>query len=112
MELSRVAEELRAPLGKMAALDVTSAWRRRLVQFALRVMPKAKAEGVRTHLFPDVGAGVRVHMPDKRRGDGALLWIHGGGYVIGRASQDDRFCAPTAAALGVPVVSVDYRLAP
>lgn len=42
----------------------------------------------------------------------ALLWIHGGGYVIGRAKQDDGLCARFAEALGVTVVSADYRLAP
>ena len=42
----------------------------------------------------------------------ALLWIHGGGYVGGRAWQDDRLCAQFARELGALVVSVDYRLAP
>lgn len=42
----------------------------------------------------------------------ALLWIHGGGYVIGSAAQDDRLCRRFAAALGIRVISVDYRLAP
>jgi acetyl esterase/lipase len=42
----------------------------------------------------------------------ALLWIHGGGYVVGTAAQDDATCAGFAAELGVNVASVDYRLAP
>ncbi|WP_183504646.1 MULTISPECIES: alpha/beta hydrolase [unclassified Mycolicibacterium] len=42
----------------------------------------------------------------------ALLWIHGGGYVMGLARQDDELCARFAAALGIVVASVDYRLAP
>ena len=42
----------------------------------------------------------------------ALLWIHGGGLVIGGAAQDDRFCAETARELGITVVSAEYRLAP
>lgn len=42
----------------------------------------------------------------------AMLWIHGGGYVIGAAQQDDGICARFAERLGVVVVSVDYRLAP
>lgn len=41
-----------------------------------------------------------------------LLWIHGGGYIIGSARQDDLLCARFARRLGVTVVSVDYRLAP
>jgi acetyl esterase/lipase len=42
----------------------------------------------------------------------ALLWIHGGGYVIGTAQQDDVLCQRFSARLGISVASVDYRLAP
>ncbi|WP_241385088.1 alpha/beta hydrolase [Rhodococcus sp. CH91] len=42
----------------------------------------------------------------------ALLWIHGGGYVFGRAAQDDALCRRFADRLGIAVASVDYRLAP
>jgi acetyl esterase/lipase len=56
---------------------------------------------------------VRVHRPP---GDAApsaaLLWIHGGCYVIGCAAQDDRLCQRFAQALGVVVASVEYRVAP
>jgi acetyl esterase/lipase len=55
---------------------------------------------------------VRLYTPAVRRSRAALLWLHGGGFVIGRAVQDDRLCAATALALGAPVVSAEYRLAP
>jgi acetyl esterase/lipase len=59
------------------------------------------------------GAGVRLYRPAHQYGPGpALLWIHGGGYVLGRAKQDDNLCRRFAKALGATVVSVDYRLAP
>ncbi|OBK81353.1 alpha/beta hydrolase [Mycolicibacter heraklionensis] len=60
------------------------------------------------------GAGVRVFRPPNRAADPgpALLWIHGGGYVIGTAAQDDRLCRRFSAELGATVASVDYRLAP
>jgi acetyl esterase/lipase len=46
-------------------------------------------------------------------GDGpALLWIHGGGYVIGGAWQDDANCRRFARELGATVAAVNYRLAP
>ncbi|WNG44357.1 alpha/beta hydrolase [Archangium minus] len=42
----------------------------------------------------------------------ALLWIHGGGYIMGRPEQDDVLCVEFARELGIFVASVDYRLAP
>ena len=42
----------------------------------------------------------------------ALLWIHGGGSVMGEASQDDLAVSQIVSAVGCVAVSVDYRLAP
>ncbi|MDT5256241.1 MAG: hypothetical protein QOD10_1321, partial [Mycobacterium sp.] len=59
------------------------------------------------------GTGVRVHRPAGRAApSAALLWIHGGGYVIGCAAQDDKLCERFARTLGVVVASVEYRVAP
>lgn len=41
-----------------------------------------------------------------------LLWIHGGGYVLGSAQQNDAMCRHFATELGAVVAAVDYRLAP
>lgn len=59
------------------------------------------------------GASVRiVGAPADGVARPAVLWIHGGGYVIGRAQTDDAHCARLAQRLGATVFSVDYRLAP
>jgi acetyl esterase/lipase len=62
-----------------------------------------------------LGSGVRVrlHRPVGVEQPGpALVWIHGGGYVIGTAQQDDALCRRFVRELGVTVAAVDYRLAP
>ena len=61
-----------------------------------------------------VGAiSVRVHRPAGGAMDSpAMLWIHGGGYVMGSAAQDDALCRHFATELGIVVASVEYRLAP
>ena len=41
-----------------------------------------------------------------------LVWIHGGGWVIGTAAESAATCRTLAAGAGCVVVSVDYRLAP
>ncbi len=59
------------------------------------------------------GVGVRLHRPiDVSQPAPALLWLHGGGYVLGTAAQDDRLCRRFARELGITVAAVDYRLAP
>ena len=68
-------------------------------------------------LRPEVNAGpaprVRVYQHrDRRRPSGALLWIHGGGMIMGVPEQDDQWLRTLADELAILVVSVDYRLAP
>jgi acetyl esterase/lipase len=59
------------------------------------------------------GVGVRLHRPvGVSQPTAALLWIHGGGYVMGTARQDDALCQRFVRELGVTVAAVDYRLAP
>jgi acetyl esterase/lipase len=56
---------------------------------------------------------VRMHQPSSiEQPLPALLWIHGGGYVLGSASQDDAICRHFSRSLGMVVASVEYRLAP
>lgn len=59
------------------------------------------------------GVRVRLHRPaDAGQPTPALLWIHGGGYVLGTPQQDDDLCRRFAHALGITVAAVEYRLAP
>ncbi|SDS49238.1 Acetyl esterase/lipase [Friedmanniella luteola] len=48
----------------------------------------------------------------RRRPSGVLLWVHGGGFVLGDPVSYHDVCSRYARELGVAVVSVDYRLAP
>ena len=59
------------------------------------------------------GVTVRLHRPAGAQVTGAaMLWIHGGGYVLGSAGQDDVYCRDLADTTGVTVAAVNYRLAP
>lgn len=41
-----------------------------------------------------------------------LVWMHGGGYIIGKPEIEDPICVQFVRELGISIVSVDYRLAP
>lgn len=61
----------------------------------------------------DADVTVRVHRPAGLPGLApALLWIHGGGTVMGSAAQEDRYCRKLSHLSGVAVVAVEHRLAP
>lgn len=71
--------------------------------------------GVQVDVVPAEGSlpELRVYLPEVRRHDVAgLMWVHGGGLIAGGARYDDFACGRMALDHGVPVVSVDYRLAP
>ncbi|MCK1335176.1 alpha/beta hydrolase [Bradyrhizobium sp. 38] len=59
---------------------------------------------------------VRIYVPkDPRRHDGlspALVFFHGGGWVIGDLDSHDVVCRQLAVEAALIVISVDYRLAP
>ena len=49
---------------------------------------------------------------EEREAGPVVLFIHGGGFVIGDIGVYDNFCSEMAHQLDLPVVSVEYRLAP
>lgn len=60
---------------------------------------------------PDVR--VLVYLPTSVQGPfPVLLWIHGGGYIMGSADAEDLMVKSIVSAVGCAAVSVDYRLAP
>jgi len=57
---------------------------------------------------------IRVYTPQASVGEdhGVLIWIHGGGWVVGDLDTADATCRALANRSHAVVVSVDYRLAP
>jgi acetyl esterase len=55
---------------------------------------------------------IRIYTPDGNAPFGALVYFHGGGWVLGDIEMTDQPCRLLAKASGCVVVSVDYRLAP
>ncbi|GAA5026623.1 alpha/beta hydrolase [Microbacterium fluvii] len=105
--------ELRRTYRWFPTPPVTHGWQRRLARAGTGMMrPPQPPEGVtREFVALGEGSGAHVFRPAAPSG-AALLWIHGGGMVIGAAAQDHARCGELAADLGLVVVSAEYRLAP
>ncbi|MCT7659888.1 alpha/beta hydrolase [Mycobacterium deserti] len=109
--LTAVAPELRSPLLPFTALRFTE----RNLPIIRRVF------GIRARTGGGVVVGERhigrvpvlVITPEKHSAPSpAVLWIHGGGYVVGSPQFEAGGAARLARDLGAVVVSPDYRLAP
>jgi acetyl esterase len=64
--------------------------------------------GLTVHDVPPL----RRYRPAAMRHRAALLFAHGGGFVVGGLESHDDICADLAAGAGLEVVAVNYRLAP
>ena len=59
------------------------------------------------------GLGGRLYTPpDAASPLPVLVYLHGGGWVVGSSATHDPFCRLLSEAAGVMILSVDYRLAP
>ena len=91
----------------------------RMASFIRSLAPLIKAPRVRgvtveTVIVPgEPEVRMRLYRPDDLPASApALLWIHGGGFVIGSPIQDEASSAAYAKELGIIVAAVHYRLAP
>jgi acetyl esterase len=67
------------------------------------------------HQVRDLDAGgvpARLYRPSDRENLGLLVFLHGGGWVLGNLDSHDNLCRILANSSGHAVLSVDYRLAP
>ena len=78
--------------------------------------PVDAVAGVEELTVPGPGGAipVRVYRPIAAAAgsSGALIWFHGGGWVLGDLDSHDPLCRSLAARTGAVVIAVDYRLAP
>ncbi|MFF4407483.1 alpha/beta hydrolase [Streptomyces sp. NPDC001404] len=58
----------------------------------------------------DPEVAVRIYRP--HRAQGAIVWLHGGGFVMGSLDTEHPWATRIANGSGAVVISVDYRLAP
>ena len=109
----RILPELKDDFLKMPAMEINAetlpALRKAFVPSSL-----PKDEGVK--VYDEVlasGLRVRVYVPAvEAEKYPALLWIHGGGHILGMPEQDEALLLRIAKEAGCIIAAPDYRLAP
>ena len=110
--LAKVAGDLRSPI-LYAVPSVTSDRGLRIGRSLSGLVARATGDGPAVPRSTPDGVRVLVYdRPGRSVPSGAVLWIHGGGLVLGNPEQGHEQCTQLAEGAGVLVVSVDYRLAP
>ena len=80
-----------------------------------RAFTPPRSAGLYVVDFELAGVLVRSYQPPgppSTQGDPCIVYLHGGGWVVGDLDSHDFICAELASTLGVLVIAVDYRLAP
>lgn len=79
-------------------------------------LPQVDGIEVSEVMIPVDGSGtsrrVRLFRPVGPGPHPAMLWLHGGGFIIGTPDQDEAHCIELCKRLGMAVAAVSYRLAP
>ena len=117
--MSEVHPELQAGINKIPQFTFAR-WNLWLLRGLLNLLPAPKLPESLTieDVFVPVADSqtkirLRVYRPKATSSmTPVLLWMHGGGYIIGKPEMDDGRCIQFVQELGIVVVSVDYRLAP
>ena len=107
----------RAQIGSVPAGDAGDPERLERIRNMLGRMFRAYAEEISSdfELVEQNLNGVPafwIKTPATRRTDKVILYLHGGGYIIGSAETNLGSALRIGPAAGIPVLSVDYRLAP
>ena len=117
--ISKVHPDLQNVLKKSPTINYgkNNLW---LIQLLLSLMPAPKKPaGISIKNFNidnnDGSAKIRLRLyqpVNPANATPVLVWMHGGGYIIGKPEMEDPLCIQFVRELGISIVSVDYRLAP
>lgn len=98
-----------------AAADASPAAQRAAYRALCAAFSPPRPPGLAVVDLPLAGVPARRYLPARTAPAGGwpcLLYLHGGGWMLGDLDSHDFICAHLAERLGVAVVAVAYRLAP
>src|SRR5580700_9263252 len=109
--LEAIAAQGNPPLGTLSPSDARKLAAESLIPVAGTVEPLRSIENL-TIPGPEGQIPIRVYTPDAPAPRPAMVYFHGGGWVVCDLDTHDVVCSAIAHRAGAVVVAVDYRLAP
>lgn len=103
------------PGPKMHELTAPEARQQMLMMGHVAELPLGDLAQIRDIAIPGPAGVIPARLYDAREARDAgpvMVFFHGGGFVIGDLDTHGPYCAEAARQLDMPVVSIDYRLAP
>ncbi|MCY0095586.1 alpha/beta hydrolase [Hoeflea ulvae] len=98
------------------ATSLDHAGQRRVYDDLCKAFDAGRPSGVsvRDYSIPGPAAPIplREYMPASGKPQACVLYLHGGGFVLGGLDSHDSICAEICDGTGYAVIAVDYRLAP
>ena len=108
LEFLRLSDSFYPPDAVSASVAQQRIWYDALCARFDRPLP----EGMTTEDVLVGAVPTRRYRPARVRANAKLLYIHGGGFVLGSLDSHHAICAELAEFAGAELISVDYRLAP
>lgn len=109
--LDRIRLAGRPPFHTMTPQAARKAYAQGAEVLDLPRAPLARVQDLAIRADDGVALAARLYAPSHERLP-VLLYLHGGGFVIGGLETHDSLCRQLALRSGAAVVSLDYRLAP
>lgn len=113
--LDRIRRAGRPPWHTLTAAQARAAYEAGAEVLDLPRAPLARVEDRTLPTAPGVRCKARLYANrpiDRSRPQPALLYLHGGGFVVGSLETHDSLCRQLALHSDAAVVALDYRLAP
>lgn len=103
------------PGPKMQEVSPAEAREMMRVMGSIAELPTGDLAVKRDLSIPGPAGTIPARLYDTKEGRGpgpVMVFYHGGGFVIGDLGTHEPYCAEVARQLDMPVISIDYRLAP
>src|SRR5438105_1953912 len=110
--LERIRRADRPPFYRLSVPEARSAYTAASEILELPRAQLARVEDLRIPAADGTPLAARLYAPSTDPGLPALLYLHGGGFVIGNLETHDSLCGQLALRSAAALVALDYRLPP